>query len=238
MDRRNIVSAIWDIIILGAMLLGLLFPVTVSVGALHVGLGSLLVIALGVMAFWAVHESERLHPLEVEESKLMEELKPKGNGALMKFGIAAAGVVVCGFALAVTGDKLATQTGLSHTFVGTLFLAIATSLPEFIVSITAMRIGAYELMLGNILGSNIWNVMIVAFSDIAYARAPLSVPRNLGWGQVYSGLLGILATCVVILALVHRRPQEKRMPVARESLIIAALYFVCLLGLFFGWSIL
>ena len=70
------------------------------------------------------------------------------------------------------GAELARQTGLGEAFVGSLFIAITTSLPEIVVSLTAVRIGALDLGIGNVLGSNLFNLLILGLDDVFYRKGP------------------------------------------------------------------
>lgn len=65
-----------------------------------------------------------------------------------------------GIWLSSIGDRLSTTTGLSVSFVGNLFLAISTSLPEIAASLSAIPLGAIDLAIGNVLGSNLFNILL------------------------------------------------------------------------------
>ncbi len=80
------------------------------------------------------------------------------------------------------------QTGLGEAFVGSLFIAITTSLPEIVVSLAAVRIGAVDLGIGNVLGSNLFNLLILGLDDVFYRQGPLMAacgrePQRLGGGR-------------------------------------------------------
>ena len=68
------------------------------------------------------------------------------------------------------GAGIARQTGLGEALVGSLFIAITTSLPEIAVSIAAVRIGALDLAISNILGSNLFNLLILGLDDAFYRQ--------------------------------------------------------------------
>jgi len=233
---NNVLSASCGILLIALMLFSLLFPVSMPGFLANVAPGSLLVLILGAGAFLLTYYFEHKEP--EEEMTASDDGEHRERASLLtRFIFASVIVVICGYALAVVGDKLAVQSGLSRTFIGTLLLAIATSLPELIVSITAIRMGSYDLMIGNVLGSNIWNVMIMGVSDIFYTKGAYIVrgdPGNLGWGQIFTGLLGIMATCVVIVTLVYRPKLAKRLPFGVESVVILVLYALCLTGLYYG----
>ena len=100
--------------------------------------------------------------------------------------------------------------GWDASFVGTQFLALSTSLPELAASFAAIRIGAPELAISNILGSNMFNMGFVLFlDDVAYTKGAL-------WTEIseihtLTTVVAMLMTAVVVIALVTRagRPQPE-----------------------------
>jgi cation:H+ antiporter len=93
--------------------------------------------------------------------------------AVLGFALGAVAVALAGPRLAASGEAIATATGLGETFFGTVFLAFVTSLPELVASFTALRLGAYDLAVGNIFGSNAFNVAVLVIFDIAHREGPL-----------------------------------------------------------------
>lgn len=93
--------------------------------------------------------------------------------AATRYSLAAAVVILATTFLPHLGEQLAQQTGWGQAFVGTLLIAVTTSLPEVVVSLAAVRMGALELGLGNVLGSNLFNILILALDDLAFTRGPL-----------------------------------------------------------------
>ena len=90
--------------------------------------------------------------------------------------------------------------GWSRSFVGTLFMAFVTTLPEIAVTLSAVRPRALDMAIGNLLGSNLFNVTVLAIDDIFYARGPLladvspvhagtAVPATVMTGRVMIGLV-------------------------------------------------
>ena len=117
-----------------------------------------------------------------------------------EFLLMAAVVVLAGYVVAQAGLSLVADTGLSGTVVGTFATSIATSLPELVTSIAAVRAGALTLAVGGIVGGNAFDLLFIAAADVAYR--PGSVYSALteadvfviGWAMV---LAGILATGLV-----------------------------------------
>ncbi|UCC73590.1 MAG: sodium:calcium antiporter [Gemmatimonadota bacterium] len=95
------------------------------------------------------------------------------SAVYLRFALSALVLVVAATALPVIGEALAVTMGWEETFVGTIFLALVTSVPELVISIEAVRIGAVDLAIGGILGSNLFDLLILAIEDVAYVDGPL-----------------------------------------------------------------
>lgn len=149
----------------------------------------------------------------------------------MSFGLYAIIVTVAGWSLMKAAETIAVQTVLSETQVGMFFTALFTSLPELVVTITAVRQGALTLAVGNILGTNCFNVIVIATSDIVYQGG--SIYHAISQQPVAWGLLSILMTAVLILGFV-RRQRFGIGKIGFESFLILLLYFSALMVLFFG----
>lgn len=211
---------------ISAIILTFTLPNSVAIAGFHFNVGSLGVIVLYLFIFFGTHKAGGEH----SDPAPPEERSDLGK-TIVKFSIASLVIVVAGILLAQTGDQIAEQTGLEQSFVGTLFLALATSLPELTVSITAMKIGAYDLMLGNILGSNMFNVFVIAITDIAYRKEALHIPENIS-----PGLLAI-AACAIGMTLIAGaaiKQKKKARFVAWESIAMMALYLTGLFVLYKG----
>lgn len=147
------------------------------------------------------------------------------------FGLFAIIVTVAGWSLMKAAETIAEQTVLSETQVGTFFTALFTSLPELVVTIAAVRQGALTLAVSNILGTNCFNVIVIAVADIVYRDA--SIYHAAGAEPLAWGLLSILMTAVLILGFV-RRERYGIGKIGFESFTILLLYAGAVLMLFFG----
>ena len=135
----------------------------------------------------------------------------------------AAAVLVVGAALWLPrlGAELARQTGLGEAFVGSLFIAITTSLPEIVVSLAAVRIGAIDLGIGNVLGSNLFNLLILGLDDIFYRQGPLLTAADASHGIT---VLAVVTMNALFLIGLTYRVMTKRFAVAWDTGAIAAVY--------------
>jgi cation:H+ antiporter len=132
-------------------------------------------------------------------------------------------VLIVGAALYLPGlaETLAEVTGLGQTFFGTLFVALSTSLPEVVVSIAALRIGAIDMAVGNIFGSNLFNVGILALDDLFYT--PGSLLAAIETSHSIAVMAAMIMTAIAIVGLTYRS-DSKRLFVAWDSVGIAVVY--------------
>ncbi|MFW5871101.1 MAG: sodium:calcium antiporter [Verrucomicrobiota bacterium] len=238
-DMRNGVAAACTLPVIGLMLLSLLYPWPMSFGPLNFGVGSVVVFVVALALFSYLQRFEASQLLEREGGALPGTADPsaeKGTGLLiMKFVFASVIVVASGILLAVTGKQLADVYGLDRSFVGTLLLALATSLPEGVVGYTAVKMGSYDLVFGTIMGSNIFNILLISFADFMYTPEALGVGNNLGWEHIFTGIMSLLSTALVLIVLLSKSSRPSRRRVAPESWILVGLYLACIAGLYFGW---
>lgn len=143
--------------------------------------------------------------------------------ACILFGVNAILIMIAGIFLPELGDKIARMTGLGNTFVGSVFIATSTSLPEIVVCIAAARIGAFDMAVGNLLGSNLFNLAILSFDDALYVKGALlevSSPTHL-----VGALTGLIMTSIAIIGLTYRA-EKKKLFMAWDALGILAVYIV------------
>lgn len=121
--------------------------------------------------------------------------------AIVRFAVATAVIVAAAPVLAVSGRDIAELTGMGETFVGTALLALSTSLPELVVAVAAVRIGAQDLAVGNLFGSNAFNMAALLIVDMAYT--PDTLLSSLDPAQTVPGMVAILLMALALAALVH-----------------------------------
>jgi cation:H+ antiporter len=145
------------------------------------------------------------------------------RSSVIEFSMDSAIVIVAAIFLPVTCESIAAQTGLGETFVGNALVALSTSLPELVVSLAAVKIGAVEMSVGNVLGSNMFNMLVLAIDDIFYRKGPLlshSQPH-----QIIPALASIAMTVIFIVGISFKA-EKKRLPVGWDMLAIAAIFVI------------
>ena len=168
----------------------------------HVGLYTPVIVASYLLAMRTVFRYERDHRAEFVEEATERMPDVTLKMALIRYGLAALVVVAAGGWLPVIGDQMAREMGWQQSFVGTLFIAFATSAPELVVTITALRLGALNMAIGNLLGSNLFNVAIVAIVDIAYLKGP--VLSNVSSAHGVSAISAMIMSGIFIIGLFYR----------------------------------
>lgn len=138
-----------------------------------------------------------------------------------RFAVMALFTGVAGWLLMISAETLVETTPLSETLVGTLLTAVFTSLPELVTTLAAIRFGALTLAVGNILGTNCFNVMVIAAADVTYRGG--SIYHAVTGQQLVWSAIAILLTGILLLGLLRR----ERYGIARmgfESFLVLVVY--------------
>jgi cation:H+ antiporter len=180
-----------------------------------VGMDSLCIAAVYVLGMRVMYRQENERRRQREKERVVEaeeqgtkvsanpgDLRRAGIG----FAVATLAIVVAAPSLAVSAKKIAEVTGIGTTFVGTSLVAVATSLPELVTSFAAVRLGAFDLAVGNLFGSNAFNMSVLFVVDIAYR--PGSLLSAVSDVHTVSALLGILLMNIGLMGIFYRA--EKR----------------------------
>jgi cation:H+ antiporter len=201
-SATHLLTAAFGVVMLGFITLSLLLAAHAP-RLFHLGVYSPMMLALYLLAAASVNRFERTLPVPARADAPMA-VDP--HRAWRAFALAAVVVVAAGTWLPDVADRLARATGLSHGLVGTLMLAAATSLPELAVTLAALRLRAPDLAIANLLGSNLFNVVVLAIDDAAYLRGPLLA--NVSISHAGTAVTAMTMTGLVLVGLVLR-PQGR-----------------------------
>lgn len=184
---------------------------------------STLLLAAGYGAgMWVLRRRERAgdaeHPADEPDAG-------RGGGGLLKplmgFTVAALTILVVANFLASSGQALADQFGIAEGFAGLVLLAVVTTLPEAVVSITGLRIRSYDMVVGNLLGSACITIALLFPLDLVHTSGALLQavdPATLVGAQV-----AILMLALVLMELLNT--SERRIwLIERNSLLLLAVY--------------
>ncbi|MCA9396031.1 MAG: sodium:calcium antiporter [Candidatus Omnitrophica bacterium] len=130
-------------------------------------------------------------------------------------------VGVSGWALGQSGISIVRHSHLSTTLVGGLFTAGITSVPELVIAIAAVKRNALTLAVGNIIGGNTFDTLIISGSDLAYRNG--SIYNAIGDDQIFLISLTLLLTGIWLMGLL-KREKHGIANIGLESFLILLLY--------------
>jgi cation:H+ antiporter len=143
---------------------------------------------------------------------------------LGEYFLIAALVGGAGWLISYGGQQVMADTGLSPMLVGMTGMAITSSLPELVTSVAAVRRGAVALAIGDIIGGNVFDTLMLSIADFAYPVAPI-------YGRVTLEVLfltgmTILMSSVLLIMLVRRETEDLGTSIGTESYLILVIYLV------------
>jgi cation:H+ antiporter len=187
-----------------------------------VGADSLIIILFYFFSMRLI-QANQLHGLSKPPAK--NDI-PAGTPALWKglvgFGLAALGLVVVTPWMVRASAEIAEISGLGTTFIGTTLVAVVTSLPELVTTIAAVKLGADDMAIGNLFGSNLFNMFALGLTDFFYLQG-----RFLGVidpAFLLVGMLGLLMTCLGLIGNLARL-ERRILFVELDALALIILYF-------------
>lgn len=221
--KENIPSAVVGLVFLAILIAAMLIPGSQSL--FNVGLEMLVIVGIYIVAVKVMssNEEEEQAPLERDYSL---------RTGVIGFIVAAFIVFLAGSVLSISGDRLANATGMDASFIGSFLIAASTSLPELVTVIAAFKLANYNMAIGSILGSNLFNIQLLVLTDVLYREGPILAA--VGASHLFTALLGVMMTLIMIYLLVRPQASTTRSQwrYATPSLIITVLYFVVTFALY------
>lgn len=201
------------------MMMGALCTIVLVVIAIAIAVGDLPVLGVGVASVCIAALSIGFFGMaagyDIRAPWIVKDVQqiPDGNrrpvieaslqSLVVKSAVAGVVLLSMGYTLSITGDAIATQTGLGSGLIGFAFIGIATSTPELSTIVQAIRLRQYEMAFGQVLGTNFINLSLVLLSDITYRGG--AVIDELGRFEIVSALIGATLIGVFMVGLLERR---------------------------------
>ncbi len=229
--QGNVIAAGYGIVLIGVAGFNLLLyrgETVPSIG--HVGLYTPVILLLYLLAMRTLYRYEQSQVAEFVEDRA--ELYPHISlkQAIRAYVIAALAVVAAGVWLPYIAGDLADAMGWQQSFVGTLFVAAVTTAPEIVVTVSALRMGAVDLAIGNLFGSNLFNIAILAIDDLAYLRGPLLADVSVS--HAASAFSAIMMSGLAVVGLILRPVSRVYRTVSWISLLLLVVYLLNTLFLY------
>lgn len=224
-SQGHILAAGFGVILIGFVGFNILLASEMEVLALgHIGIYTPLIIIFYFIAMRTVYRYERAQMASYAEERADRYPGVTLHQAVRRYLIAALVIIGAGTWLPFVGGQLARVMGWETTFVGTLFIAFATSVPEVVVTISAMRIGALDMAISNLFGSNLFDILIVAVDDLFYTDGPIL--SHVSPMHAVSALSGVMMTGVAIVGLLYRPKTRLFGIVGWASLFLLSIYLL------------
>jgi cation:H+ antiporter len=187
------------------------------------GLFAALILYLVLTIWYERRHQTPATELYLQEAETLPNLETKWSKGLLIFAVGLA-ITLLGARLLVTGAiSVATLLGLSESVIGLTIVAIGTSMPELVTSLIAARKGHGDVALGNVIGSNIFNILgILGVTSLVH---PLTVPASIAQFDIWV----MLAATGVLLFFARTGWRIGR----REGIALLASYIA-----YIGWLLL
>jgi cation:H+ antiporter len=186
----------------------LLGPRLAQTTVLGVGVSTLAIFATYLLGVRVVYYDQRVSAQQAAGGA-QEVLVPAGTmtlfRAILGYVVSAAAILVAAPFLADAAGDLADRSGLGETFIGTTLVALCTSLPELVATLVAVRMGAFDLAVGNIFGSNAFNMVLLMPLDAAQSGSLLAAVSP---NHALTGLATIVVTSIALIGQLYQ--VEKR----------------------------
>jgi cation:H+ antiporter len=220
-SRGHTIVASLSIITICIAALAILGVFTGSIG--WIGYDTILIALVYILGSRMIfrYEHKNMSEVIIEEELAVKTEQLTSGKALMNFSLAAGLIIIAGVFLTDASDRIALETGLGQTFVGSIFLAISTSLPETVTTISAVRYGYLDMAVANIFGANFMNLFIIFLADLLYLDSPLL--QAVSNQQLLSALMVILMSTVMIFGMIYRS-EKKILRAGYDTLLMLAAY--------------
>jgi cation:H+ antiporter len=177
------------VVMIGLVVFFVLADIDVMVG--WVGGDALLIMAAYVVALRLI-QSNAAPGLPVAATSAIPAGTPSLRHGIIGFAVAAGALIVITPTMVASANEIAEVTGLGATFIGTALVAMITSLPELVTTLAALRIGAADMAIGNLFGSNMFNMFAVGLTDVFFTQGRFLAVIDPAFLLV--GVMGLLMT--------------------------------------------
>jgi cation:H+ antiporter len=190
----------------------------------HIGLYTPVILLLYLLAMRSLYRYEQAQLSEYVEDRV--ELHPGMSlkQAIQGYLMASVAVVAAGIWLPFIARDLAVVMAWEQSFVGTLIVAAVTSAPEVVVTVAALRMGAVDLAIGNLFGSNLFNIAILAVDDLFYLHGPLLAHVSIT--HATSAFSAMMMSGLAVVGLVLRPVSRVFRTVSWISLLLLVIYLL------------
>lgn len=213
--------------------LGILLSARIPhLGIANISIFSALIMIIYLLSVRRIFVFEKKHK-KTDPSEMVLKYKDIAlKRSVILYAIFAVLIAAAGIWLSYIGEELSRVLNLGQNFIGSLFLGFATTLPEITVSVAAMRLGAKEMAVANMLGSNLFNPAIIFINDLLYRRAMIF--EVISSRHLFTAAMIVVMTAIVIAGLIMKPKKKSILGLSGYSIL---LIIVFILGSYFSFSL-
>ena len=215
------------ILVISVALVGMIIHgLTPSLAEWYISPVSLILFGVFLVSMFLIYRAENIERESVGQTDGEENYADRSLARSFAIYLITAAIVVASAVwLANIGEDLAHAMGWEASFVGTQFLALSTSLPEIAASFAALRLGAPELAITNVLGSNLFNMGFVLFlDDVAFVDG--SLWNGIAQIHQFTAIAAVVMSAIVAVGVITRSWRRPKWPISPEGASMIALYIV------------
>jgi cation:H+ antiporter len=224
-SAENLMLAAFVLVMLTLPQLGMALPGVELWGVHPVSVLMLAAYVQGMRMVSRAHNKPMWLPRHTAHTRTGGGAAAEGPGSVLalwlRFGLAGLVTAAGGWMLTIAAVPLARHTGLSETVVGGLLTGLTGSLPELVTALAAVRMGALTLAVGDVLGGNAFDALIVAISDWAYLDGSIFAAASREQGFLLA--LATLLTAILLMGLVYRE-RHGIANIGLESFLVLSFY--------------
>lgn len=200
-SKSHTYSSIVTLLIYGVLYLTMIKILDFEI--LTVNITSIIILVLYIFGVKTMSNDDSAEDKE-EEVAVTENFSLKK--VIIKFVFASIGIVASSILITYVTDIIAVKLNLGASLAGALLLGIATSLPELTSCISLAKIGNFNVAIGNIVGSNLFNFFILFVADLLYFSGSIYIFNDAqSWNLVMYGFLSNL----LIIAILNSKERVK-----------------------------
>lgn len=199
LSKSHTSTLVYGIVMYALVFIAIMMPKEVGVGFLKVNLMSIMILVVYIINVKFMGDDDSG---DQEEDQVYISLSVKQ--IVLRFLAYSVALVTVSIFLTTVTDRLAEELNLGATLAGAIFLGIATSLPELSASVNLVRIGNFNASFGNIVGSNLFNFIILCFADVLFTQGSIYVNEPQVQNLLLFGALSMFAALGIIRFKKHR----------------------------------
>ncbi len=224
--QKHALTGSLAVFMIGLVVFFIIADIDVKIG--WIGIDSILLIAIYVVAVRLIHQNST----PASQFAVYPEI-PEGTPTLRKgllgFLLAAGALVIITPIMVQSAEEISILTGLGTTFIGSTLVALVTSLPELVTTLAAIKIGASDMAIGNLFGSNLFNMFAIGLTDIFYTQGRfLSV---IDPSFLLIGMIGLIMTGMGLIGNLAKL-ERKAWFIEVDALALIVVYVASLILLY------